>query len=455
MSLRIRLILCTLLILLLSLGLGAALAVWHAEQSVRTELAASMEVGAQTLRNGIDDLANARDPAAEAHRLLDVFDGNRHVVATLRDASGVVRDASKPLTPDDAVPRWFLWAVDPRLAPVFVALPAASGSGGITLAPFPDNEAGEVWTQYGDSGATLAAFCLLTSVLIMTVVGRGLRPVAALSDALGRIGAGDYGVSLPETGAPEMVRLAEGFNRMALGLATMQQQNRRLHEQLLALQDEERAELARDLHDEIGPYLFSVNVSTSTIGQLVAEGRASEVPSQLGDIREAVGHMQKHVRVLLRRLRPVRALEFGLGQAVADVLAFWQARHDAIAFTATVSPDAEAASEAAREVVYRLVQESLNNAVRHGTPSRVAVVVAAGDDDVSVTVTDDGGGGIAPAGAGFGLTGMRERVLALGGAFAAGPDRGAGGWRVRGVVPCRRLTAPAKSGRVLASEAMA
>lgn len=435
MSLQLRLIAYTVLILGVSLAFGGVLAVWHAEQSVRTELAAAMEVGAQTVRNGIDDLSRADNRLDETRKLVATFDGNRHVLASLLDRNGAGLAASRPLLPESAIPGWFLWAVAPGLPPIVTALPASLGGGAIVLLAFPDNEAGEVWKQYGDSGVTLAAFCLLTSLLIMFVVGRGLRPLGALSAGFARIAAGDYAAGVTPSGAPELRRLAEGFNHMATQLALMQRQNLRLREQLLTLQDEERAELARDLHDEIGPYLFSVNVSAATAGQLVDDGRVPEVPAQLGDIREAVGHMQKHVRSILARLRPVHAVAFGLTPAIRDLVAFWQSRHEAIAFHATVTPDADMLDEAVQEVIYRIVQESLSNAVRHGRPSRINIAVARRDGGVWVSIDDDGAVTSVPAPWGFGLSGMRERIAAAGGTLRAGPAGAAGGWRVTAHLP--------------------
>ena len=448
MSLRVRLIALTVLVLVASLVLGGVLAVWHAAQSVRTELAASLEVGGQGLRNAVEDLADVPDPADDAARLVATFNGNRHVRALLVDRIGAAVASSRPLRPADPVPTWFLWAVGPQLSPVRVSLPVAAHGGAIVLQPFPENEASEVWAQYGDSGVTLGVFCLLMSGLILAVVGRGLQPLDDLTAAFRRIGAGDYAARVHPWGSPELVRLAAGFNAMAERLDTMQSQNRRLHEQLMTLQDEERADLARDLHDEIGPFLFSVNVTAATIGQLVTAGRVDELPQQLRDIGEAVGHMQTHVQSILARLRPVRAVEFGLVAAVTDMVAFWRGRHAAISFCAKVDPGADEADEAAQEVAYRVVQESLSNAMRHSQPSRIEIAVDMTDHEMLIRVADDGaaiggteaqvGGG---TGAGFGLTGMRERVAALGGALRAGRDAPDLGWRVEARIPVNTAAA--------------
>jgi signal transduction histidine kinase len=87
--------------------------------------------------------------------------------------------------------------------------------------------------------------------------------------------------------------------------------------------------------------------------------------------------------------------------------------------------------------VYRVVQESLTNVVRHAGPTRATVRVAYGAADVVVEVTDDGAAGPAPSpgpGGGHGIAGMRERVAALGGELRAGP-RPQGGFQVWARLP--------------------
>jgi signal transduction histidine kinase len=84
---------------------------------------------------------------------------------------------------------------------------------------------------------------------------------------------------------------------------------------------------------------------------------------------------------------------------------------------------------------YRIVQEALTNVLRHAGSASVSVAISRADDALRIDVTDDGAGAATPSdGEGHGITGMRERALALGGTFEAGP-RDVGGWRVLAVLP--------------------
>src|SRR6202008_2477114 len=84
-------------------------------------------------------------------------------------------------------------------------------------------------------------------------------------------------------------------------------------------------------------------------------------------VREAVMHIQQQVRDILRQLRPVTQLEFGLEAAIRDLASFWSRRNPHIRFALDISLGV-APGRRQEEAAYRIVQESISNAVRHGPP---------------------------------------------------------------------------------------
>ena len=197
----------------------------------------------------------------------------------------------------------------------------------------------------------------------------------------------------------------------------------------MTLQEEERADLARDLHDEVGPFLFAVNVDATTIPRLAETGRHAEIQERVRSIRNSVGHIQKHVKAILGRLRPVGLVEFGLRQAMESLASFWRSRHADIAITVDVAVDGDSFGEVLDETIYQIVQESLSNAVRHGRPTEIAVVIAEDrSGDICVTISDNGVGLEKPSrNSGFGLIGMAERVAAVHGTVSVANRAGSSG----------------------------
>lgn len=432
MPLRARLIALIGLVLLVSLAGGTALVSWRAASSVRTELRAALNVGVRTIRNGIDELPGTDDQVSAMRRLVATFNGNRHVRATLVDAGDQPLDASELLVPSEPAPGWFrdLIAYEPSVVRLTVPRVADGGSA-IILRTDPINEISEVWVQSRDTVLVLTGFAVLSALLICTVVGRALRPLENLVHAFDQIGNGDYHRRVKEHGPPELRRLASGFNTMTHRLSTVAAQNRRLHERLLTLQAEERADLARDLHDEIGPLLFAVEMTATTIEQTAGGEQSADISMHVRSIQDAVGQMQRHVRVLLGRLRPIEAVE--LAAAIERLVTFWRSRRPDITFVTAVSIEVDQTDQDLNETIYRVVQEGMSNAIRHGKPARVEITIAHDDAyGIRVEVADDGVGmamdGTTDCDPGqLGLVGMRERVMAMAGSLMIQPGHGGRG----------------------------
>ena len=420
MSLRARLMISIAVVLLVCLAIDSVFVYWHAVGKVDTEIRAALAVGAHTVRNVV---ADGRPEALWRERpesLVTDFNGDRHLRASLVDDSGATVAASTPLAPTDPAPRWFYRLLASPYTVVRVDIPSASSAyRAIVLEADPHNEIGEAWSDIVLSVAVLATFCALVLSMVYWTIGRALRPLHDLSAAFSLIGDGDYAARIAERGPLELAQICSGFNQMARRLGEMEARNRQLAEQLAVVQEEERSDLARDLHDEIGPLLFAVDVDLASIRQQKEVRSHPVIAPRIDAIRDAVGQMQRDVRSILGRLRPPTLLDLGPAHAVDNLVAFWRTRYPAVVFDVDMPPDSFGA--AIDEQIYRIIQESLSNALRHGRPQHVTVAVRLNPDGViAVDVADDGIGFQATGRAGFGLLGMRERVQSLDGTLSAG-----------------------------------
>lgn len=430
MSLRLRVVFLIGLVLFASTSLGAVVAGLQVRHVLKAELAAGLGGARQTVLSAFEDLPHSDHPTRDLGQLVATFDGNRHVRAMwVAKGRGVIL-ASQTEAAGPPPPRWFRDLLGAAPPAEVLDLPVTrAGAGALILAPLPDLDVQAAWSEFRALTGVLVAVAVVGLLLIHLAIAAAFRPLTLLAHEFERIGAGDHSGRVAETGPAELLQLQRGFNHMAGELATTTRRNRQLTEQLARLQDEERADIARDLHDEIGPHLFAVSLDAEMIVQLTEAGKTAAIPERVREIQGAVRHMQRQVRDLLGRLRPTRVTEFGLAAAIEDLVRFWSGRQPQIAFDVTLPPDDVA--EATADVVYRIVQEGVNNAVRHGKPSMITVVVAQQDDELLVSVEDDGvPGNMAQAGSGLGLIGMRERVEAGGGSLRYGPDPGRSGWRI-------------------------
>lgn len=415
-SLSATLIRNMLIVLIASLVVSGLLTYWQAATKVETEVGAALTIAEKTVRKVVQEIAHDDDPRLQLVRLVRVFDGNRHVRATFVEPEPIGARISSFVAPADELPDWFYDLIAGPAKVIRVSLPdGLSAYGLIELETDQRGEVGEVWDDFVRRLAILSVFFVLVSTLIYVTVRRALESLPTMSVAFERLGGGDYSARVPESGPTELVRLCAGFNEMAARLGQMETRNRQLNEQLATVQEEERADLARDLHDEVSPFLFAVDVDASTIRQMVDAPEPAMLASRADAIREAVAHMKKHVKSILGRLRPAVHLELGLANAIETLVASWQLRNPDVTFNVDVTD--RGCGQKLDTVIHGIVREAISNAFKHGVPTEIDVEVSRNaEDDVRVIVRDDGGG-LKPQSlsSGFGLIAMRERVSALGG----------------------------------------
>jgi two-component system sensor histidine kinase UhpB len=379
-----------------------------------------------TLQSDVEHTVTLRQVVAS-------FEGQRHVRAALVNEAGKTIVKSRTGHADDPAPAWFrrIMAPPPLSARIPIALPKYPCV--VVLTSDPGNEIAEVWIHVRDAFAIMALFCLGTLAAMSLAITYALRFFQRFQAGLLAISDGSYEAHLPAGGPPEFARLAGDFNHMTDQLSALSKSNRQLYAQLQNVQEEERAGIARDLHDEVGAYLFAIQVDAKEVARLGTPDALRLAQA----VRESVSHIQNHVKNILRQLRPVSQLEFGLESAVRDLVAFWARRHPDIVFRQSISlpPLADRRYE---EAAYRIVQEAMSNAIRHGAPGNILIEIHGDGQELTIGVEDDGGGiKLGPdARTGSrhtGLAGMRERMEALGGRFAV--HRSDGGVRVEGILP--------------------
>jgi two-component system sensor histidine kinase UhpB len=438
MSLRARVVALIGAVLLISMLMGVMVAGYQVRHALAAELAAGLVGGRQTVDSALEDLPISDHPARDLRQLIATFDGNRHVRAVLQTGDGRTAWASRPGPTGPTAPPWFsrlLGSVPPSQT---IRVPAtAAGASAIVLTPVSEIDVGAAWREFVGIASVLLGSAAIGLVLVYFVISAAFRPLRALATQFGRVGAGDYSGRVAEDGPSELLTLQRGFNRMAAELSATTDRNRLLSDQLLTIQEEERADIARDLHDDIGPHLFAVNMDAETIAQLSGASRDAPILVQVRSIQASVSHMQRQVRALLERLRPARMTEMGLNAAILELVRFWSARRPETTFKLALLEDEGQLPEAAKDVIYRVAQEAANNAVRHGDPNVVAITLEIDQAQVlHLSVSDDGAGLGAPAAAGgLGLIGMRERIVAVGGAVSFGPNIGEAGWMTEAWLP--------------------
>jgi two-component system sensor histidine kinase UhpB len=252
---------------------------------------------------------------------------------------------------------------------------------------------------------------------------RRFAPLEDLIEEMERVDLSRPGPLLPRSidgvgETEEVERLELAFLRM---MRRLEAERRRAGSAALHAQEEERARVARDLHDEVNQSL------TGLLLRLEAARSAAppQLEAELAETKTLANQAMRELLDLARRLRPTALDDLGLAAAIAGLVE--RLGEGEIVGTVAIDGDFSDLGDDAQLVVYRVAQEALSNAARHADAAHVAVTLRRDAKGVELTVADDGRGfAFAESERGLGIGGMRERALLVEGELTieSRPDAG-------------------------------
>jgi len=359
--------------------------------------------------------------------------------AQLLDANAnIIRSSCEGVnTAAVSTPNWFLTAYKHLLnadAPASRQLSYRGARHGMVIASSdPVATAAQAWStispMLGLSAFLIATLCVMT----YWVIDRALAPTKDILAGLNRLAQGDLECQLPAFRVAELNRISEVFNKLSRDLSKVTADRADLARKLVDAQEQERLHIARELHDDVAQQLSAINALAACVRRKVQRGDQSAVQDS-GELEAMTSDLIVSLRRTLSYLRPSEIDDLGLIQSLSDLVE----KHNLLAqgathFTLEARGDLADLSAEASAHVYRIVQEALTNAARHARAQNVQVKLSKysekGADKIELAVSDDGCGMTAQEKdelSGWGMIGMRERVLALSGRFAAGPNPSGG-----------------------------
>jgi two-component system, NarL family, sensor histidine kinase UhpB len=456
-SVRVQLLIVFVVIDMAAGLLAGAVTIYQARSSTREEVAASMAL-AELLVSEAVGLMQQQVPAERfLADLTSQLRHLRHVRIVTKDA-GAAALASAPSTaaPQAATgnraPAWFAALIAPQIGSRDVPV-VVNGEriGAVEIVPEPHDEIAEAWSNTVALATVALAVNAGMIAVLYVLFGRVLDPLTALTRGLADLEERNYQVRLKRPAAPELAAIVDRFNALAAALEALRTENEALNRRLIAAQDDERRRTALELHDEVGPSLFGLKVNVNSIASAAAtvtpNATARKLKDRARDMLAIVEHLQAINRSMLNRLRPMALGHVPLRDVLAELVQNQARQHPQIAFSFSAEKLMPSYGDSIDLTVYRCVQESLTNVVRHANAKRVDVALdqATGERpngnsgaSLQLIVRDDGCGMDASVPPGFGLRGMQERVEGLGGRYGVESAHGHG--------TCVRIEIPLQTG---------
>ena len=426
----------------LNLVFAALIALWlfgdiarilaQARPRIAGETRAVTRLTQEFLISSLDRLQSAPDPQEAVLALVSSLRYLRHVRVVVGEGA-LAATMAPPPDAADAAPAWFQSLVG---APVMTTtLPVMVGKrrlNYIVIQPDPTEIIAQVWDEAKGQLAAGAALAIAVVLVTNALVRVALRPLTGAGETLARLAAGDYAARARTEGSPEIAAIASRINRLGQALGDLSADVRLLLERVVDAHDEERRAIARELHDETGPHLFALRANAVALNARLTPTDEA-VATLARSIGEAVESLQKQNRRILANLRPAALDELGLASALGALVDQWRRLEPQVAIDLAAEPRLAELGPRASLTLYRFVQEGLTNAFRHAGATRISIRIAFEAPSATVPpgdlqlaglrarVEDDGRGVAEGQTPGMGLSGLRDRVRALGGEFAFGP----------------------------------
>lgn len=463
LSVRTQILAVFALATLLISGVAATVKIFDARQRVDNEMTAPLTLALSFIDQVTSNAETEADLRLRLASIVSDLQAMRHVrVEVLRAEAaaepisiGAFTNRGERLRGREGeAPRWFVDLIRPDKISRRLDVTAKSGARLVSLVVYGD-PADEIAEIYDDFVTLLWLWLVAISGLLIAlylILGHLLDPLEGIAQGFRALEQGDSNARVAEPRARELRYIADRFNQLARGLQKAHIENSRLCRNLISVQEEERKQIARDLHDEIGPCLFGIMTNAQSIEKFAddmsVESR-EQIRQRIVEIRETCDRLRATNRLLLKRLRPAALGQVNLKGLLSKLLEDLRLRHDAVRFQEIYVDLLDSYGEDIDLTIYRCIQEATNNALRHGSPASILVELkhtgARSLRSTSLSLLElriiDDGIGMPPAmPTGFGQATMRERIMTLGGTFKL-TDNWPSGAIVSATIPLNRADA--------------
>jgi two-component system sensor histidine kinase UhpB len=400
-----------------AVALCIALFIFQAATRINSESESARRLANDFIVSALPSINQLDKPEAELERLIKEANHLRHA-RIYSSRTSVQDDTGNSL---ESPPNWFTRFLTPNSESREIEVVTKSGfEDKITIKANPADEITEIWQEIKWISIASLGVISATVLIISIVVSNTLSPLAGYVQALSLLDAGKRTLTVTGDKTPEFKIIADRINGLSQTLSKLDEQNHLLIQKMITLQDNERKEIARDLHDEFGPALFMSRICVGELKKKITISLGED--KYLNDwsaVDQNIDKLQQVNRKILGRLRPAALEEMGLSGAIEAMIKSWRKTDPSVEMVYYFPEEKLTMTEIQSLTAYRIIQESLTNIYRHSRATKVNVHLflekLSPSSQLVISVADNGIGIGENSQDGIGLRGMKERMLIVGG----------------------------------------
>jgi two-component system sensor histidine kinase UhpB len=401
------------------IGISAIIA--SAQKNVRQEILSTQSLAVFAIENGIE-----RNPEIylfqEEGQTLGLANLNelRHLKIQFFDAKNQLRDqTSSNLSTLDLAPKWFISIMED----FSTALPEKKINinirgkkfGYILINPEPMYEYSEIWQQIQNGFWVILLFFGFVNIMIFIVFYHTLKPINSIIDGFQKLEDENYKAKINKINILELDVIGQNFNKMVKKLKESNDKIHKLSQDLINVQEQEKKELARNLHDELGQSLTAIQAEAASIKKNKKEESRIQA---LDSIIKISKNMMFSTRELIKKLSLGILEEMGFEIAITDLINDWSKRYPKVSINYSYDKNLDGLIPSKFEGrIYRIIQEALTNITKHSNPKNITInfQFKKNKNLIEITILNDGIKAKINKQKGFGLLGMMERVNQMNG----------------------------------------
>ena len=423
MSLKSKLLIYINCLLLIATLIGLLTILMVTQKNVREEVLSTMTLAEFAIEQGVkknpdfylfqrEDSDLGFSELSEIRHLKIQFFNNQDIL--LEETSNTLDEIKPP-------PYWFIFLIEKLSEEIFFSKinidQRGEMTGYILIKPEPIYEYAEIWQQIKVGLWIIGAFLILINIVVLILFSHMIKPINKIIEGFEKLEAGNYKSKINRSNILELDIIGKKFNSMINNLRQSNDKIHKLSQNLINVQEQEKSELARDLHDELGQSLTALQAEAASISKSTKKSSRDDA---IFNVIQLSKNMMLSTREIIKKLNLGLIEDLGLESALIELFENWKRRFKGVKFEYKIEDKAlRKITKQETAHLYRIFQEALTNIAKHSEPKNIKITVKSLDrgNKTRILISNDGIKSNLVNNEGLGLIGIAERVDQINGSL--------------------------------------
>ena len=416
MSLKSQLLIYINSLLLVATLIGLITIMMVTQKNVREEVLSTMSLAEFAIEQGVKKNPDFYLFQRNNNELgISELSGIRHLKIQFFDKDDVLLEETLNI-PDEIKPPppWFINIIESLSDEIFFSKINLEQRGELTgyilIKPEPIFEYAEIWQQIKVGLWIILSFLVLINFVVLLLFSHMIKPINKIIEGFEKLEAGNFKSRIKKSNILELDIIGKKFNSM---IDNLRQNNNKIHklsQNLIDVQEQEKSELARDLHDELGQSLTALQAEAASISKTTKKKSRDEA---IFNVIKLSKNMMLSTREIIKKLNLGLIEDLGFESALIELFENWKRRFKGVKFEYYIDEKAiKKITNKKTAHLYRIFQEALTNIAKHSSPKKIQISIRYMDNSnkTRILISNDGIGSESSNLDGLGLIGIAERV---------------------------------------------